>query len=84
MDETILLSAVTCPVCGFAKAETMPTDACLWFYECEGCKAMLTPRAGDCCIFCSFGSTRCPPMLKKQSGVDQCRDASSSPRGSCG
>src|SRR5438874_8604162 len=48
-------SVVTCPQCGFAKRETMPTDACQFYYECGGCKALLRPEPGDCCVFCSFG-----------------------------
>lgn len=40
----------------------MPTDACLYFYDCQGCGARLTPKAGDCCVFCSYGDTPCPPM----------------------
>jgi len=62
-----LQSTITCPLCGHAKEETMPTDACQWFYECERCKAVLKPKAGDCCVFCSYGSTKCPPM-QEQSG----------------
>lgn len=60
-------SVITCPQCGFAKRETMPTDACQFYYECEGCKALLRPKPGDCCVFCSFGSVRCPPMQMKGS-----------------
>lgn len=55
-------STITCPACGRSKAETMPTDACLWFYECEGCKAVLRPKPGDCCVFCSYGTVKCPPI----------------------
>ena len=33
----ILESVITCPECGTAKSETMPTDACQFFYECTGC-----------------------------------------------
>ena len=40
----------------------MPTDACVFFHECSECKAMLRPKAGDCCVFCSYGSTPCPPI----------------------
>jgi len=29
-------SVITCPNCGYAKIETMPTDACQFFYECGG------------------------------------------------
>lgn len=56
-----LLSTITCPHCGHTKAETMPTDACLFFYECEGCGVRLKPKPGDCCVFCSYGSRKCPP-----------------------
>ena len=56
----ILQSTLTCPACGHAKAETMPQDSCRFFYECEACKALLRPRAGDCCVFCSYGSVKCP------------------------
>lgn len=45
----------------------MPTDSCQWFYECESCKAVLRPKAGDCCVFCSFGSHKCPPIQSSQS-----------------
>jgi hypothetical protein len=55
-------STITCPICGTAKAETMPTDACLFFYECTGCGALLRPKPGDCCVFCSYGSVSCPPI----------------------
>ncbi|WP_349666169.1 GDCCVxC domain-containing (seleno)protein, partial [Sinorhizobium sp. 6-117] len=23
---------------------------------------LLRPRPGDCCVFCSFGSVKCPPV----------------------
>lgn len=58
----ILDSTIECPVCGHRKTETMPTDACVFFYECEGCGALLRPEAGDCCVFCSFGTVACPPV----------------------
>ena len=45
---------------------TMPTDACLFFHECSACHVLLRPRAGDCCVFCSYGSVPCPPI---QSGA---------------
>ena len=51
---------LTCPSCGYAKQETMPTDACQFFDECENCKLVLRPNPGDCCVFFSFGSVKCP------------------------
>jgi hypothetical protein len=61
MDVT-LQSTITCPECGTAAEETMPTDACVFFYECKGCHKLLKPLAGDCCVYCSFGSVKCPPV----------------------
>ncbi len=63
MAKTIeLKSTITCPKCGHKKEEIMPTDACVYFYECEGCKAKLKPLEGDCCVYCSYGTVKCPPM----------------------
>lgn len=58
----VLQSTLTCPSCGTTKVEIMPTDACRYFYECEGCKTVLKPKPGDCCVFCSYGSVPCPPI----------------------
>lgn len=49
----------------------MPTDACQFFYECEHCKAVLRPKAGGCCVFCSYGSVKCPPVQMQQ-GCSSC------------
>lgn len=68
MTSPILQSVLTCPHCGFQKEETMPTDACMWFYECEHCKRVLRPKPGDCCVFCSFGSVKCPPVQLDSNG----------------
>ena len=58
----ITKSTITCPVCGFAQEEEMPSDACQFFYECTHCKALLKPKPGDCCVFCSYGTIPCPPI----------------------
>ena len=26
------------------------------------CGTLLRPKAGDCCVFCSYGSVKCPPV----------------------
>ena len=62
MSNIILESIITCPECGAAKKEVMPTDACQYFYECTSCHKLLKPLAGDCCVCCSFGSVKCPPI----------------------
>ena len=66
----VLISVLTCPKCGHARAETMPTDACIYFYECTACAVLLKPNPGDCCVFCSFGSIACPPV--QENGKDAC------------
>ena len=58
----LLRSTLTCPQCGYAEELTMPTDACLFFHECNRCHALLRPTDGDCCVFCSWGDVPCPPV----------------------
>jgi hypothetical protein len=65
-DQTVFESVLTCPHCGFAKRETMPTDYCLVYYDCGQCHALLQPKPGDCCVFCSFGSAPCPPLQRSR------------------
>jgi YHS domain-containing protein len=55
----VLQSIVTCPNCGHQTQETMPTDNCLFFYECLGCHTTLRPKPGHYCVFCSYGSVSC-------------------------
>lgn len=56
----ITRATLRCPVCGAEREERMPTDACQFFYECPACGTLLRPRAGDCCVFCSYASVPCP------------------------
>lgn len=66
MNAVTLESVLTCPHCGRASQETMPTDACLFYYECRQCKTLLRPKERDCCVFCSYGSVKCPPMQERR------------------
>ncbi|HEY4323877.1 MAG TPA: GDCCVxC domain-containing (seleno)protein [Mucilaginibacter sp.] len=67
--EIQLHSVLTCPECGHQKEETMPTDTCQHFYECENCHTNLKPLTGDCCVFCSYGTVKCPSI---QQGISCC------------
>jgi hypothetical protein len=67
MSAPVLESVLTCPKCGFGKSEAMPTDACQFYYECTNCRTLLRPNAGDCCVFCSFGSVKCPSVQAQRS-----------------
>ncbi|MDQ7019476.1 MAG: GDCCVxC domain-containing (seleno)protein [Robiginitomaculum sp.] len=68
-----LQSTITCPQCGGKSTETMPTDACQYFYDCRHCGAVLKPLAGDCCVFCSYGTVPCPPIqIARETGEKAC------------
>lgn len=62
MSAVVLTSTLICPHCGYEATETMPTDACQYFYDCRGCGRVLKPLKGDCCVFCSYGDMPCPPI----------------------
>jgi len=62
-------STITCAECGHAATETMPTDACQYIYDCGRCGARMKPKAGDCCVFCSYGSVACPPIQEERAGL---------------
>jgi len=70
MQPPVLESVLTCPQCGFTSQETMPEGACRYFHGCARCGALLRPNPGDCCVFCSFGSVKCPPVQLRRGCCD--------------
>ncbi|MGC1392504.1 MAG: GDCCVxC domain-containing (seleno)protein [Bacteroidales bacterium] len=42
----------------------MPTDSCQFFYECSNCRKIIGPKPGNCCVYCSYGSMKCPPVQR--------------------
>lgn len=66
MSTVTLQSTITCSNCGYKTTETMPTDSCQFFWECPECEEVLKPKNGDCCVFCSYGDTPCPPIQQDQ------------------
>lgn len=68
----VLTSVLTCPMCQQQQTEQMPTDACQYFYECPNCHTVLKPLAGDCCVYCSYGTVPCPPIQEKGKGGCGC------------
>ena len=62
-----LTSTITCPKCRGASTETMPTNACRFFYDCRHCGEVLRPLPGDCCVFCSYADVPCPPIQEARS-----------------
>lgn len=45
-----------------APGEEIPTGACLFFHGCAECGFLIAPKAGDCCVSCSYGSVQFPPV----------------------
>ncbi len=54
-------AALTCPKCREEQVVEMPTNVCQHFYKCVSCGEMLKPKEGDCCVFCSYADSKCPP-----------------------
>ena len=65
-DAMLLEAKILCPHCGFSKEETMPTAYSEDRYECTRCHAILKPKKGECCVFCSYSNTVCPPVQEKR------------------
>jgi len=66
MSETVFRATLMCPECGHQVEEAMPVNACQYFYQCPACGALLRPRAGDCCVFCSYSDRLCPPRQRDE------------------
>jgi len=49
------------------EAETMADGHVLVFLRVRGLPCSAAPKAGDCCVFCSYGSAKCPP--KQAAGI---------------
>src|SRR3546814_12808107 len=69
MSPVELESVLTCPLCGVSTRETMPTNACRWFHACAACHGIVQPLPGDCCVYCSYGTAKYPPV---QPGMSCC------------
>lgn len=42
-------------------------SACQFFYKCVNFRVDLRPRAGECCVFCSYSSSNCP-LVQRNAG----------------
>lgn len=76
LQSLLLESTLTCPACGARTTELMPNNACIYFHECVSCHSLIRPKAGDCCVFCSYGSVKCPPIQQ----AERCCSAATAPR----
>ncbi|TSC65498.1 MAG: hypothetical protein CEO21_396 [Microgenomates group bacterium Gr01-1014_80] len=60
---------LTCPFCGQVQEVTMPETGCQYRYRCQKCGRIITANKGDCCVFCSYADTKCPP--KQMEAMDK-------------
>ena len=66
--EIITSATLTCPNCGYKEIVEMPTNACQHFYRCKACNVVMRPKAGGCCVFCSYAGVKCPPKQLEAAG----------------
>lgn len=59
------IATLTCPKCETKHEEKMPTNACQYFYSCGSCGETFKPATGECCVFCSYADTKCPPEQQR-------------------
>ena len=66
MKEIKTKATLTCPKCGTKQEVDMPVNACQHFYKCTNCGETLKPKEGDCCVFCSYADSKCPPKQQEE------------------
>lgn len=54
-----IIGTLTCPYCGAKQQAEIPEGKCVPFYVCNACGKTAQAKAGDCCIFCSYGDRKC-------------------------
>ena len=64
--EIVFETIIICPFCNYEKEEYMSENSYQHFYVCENCEKLLRPKNDECCVFCSFGSVKCPPQQKEE------------------
>ena len=55
-------ATLTCPKCKHKQLVAVPTEKCLPFYHCDGCKETvgIPPESKNCCVVCEYSDTACP------------------------
>jgi hypothetical protein len=68
-EEVPIETTIRCPECGETTMATMPSDACVFLWDCRACGVMLRPKPGDCCVFCSYSPVPCPSRRQRWAPV---------------
>lgn len=59
-------TVIKCPSCGYFQMETMPDGEPVVQWKCPNCGKIAEPRDGDDCVYCSYGSVRCPTAQREK------------------
>ena len=60
--EINLKTVITCKNCGTSEEVMMHAKLPEQKFICKRCTAELSARADECCVYCSYGSVKCPPV----------------------
>ncbi len=67
----VLETVLQCPHCGHKSHEAMPTNSCKFFHKCGNCSELVKPKEGECCVFCSYGESICPPAQEHEQKINR-------------
>jgi len=56
---------LSCPHCLFSQEVEMPTNYYQIVFHCKKCGKAITPKKGECCVFCSYADKKCPPKQEE-------------------
>jgi hypothetical protein len=55
-----------CPFCGKIEETEMPERHSETERPCKFCDKLMQASGADCCVFCKFSNTICPPQQEKR------------------
>jgi hypothetical protein len=64
--DLILETLLICPHCNVEQRATMPVSGMKMAHDCRFCNETMIAKEGSCCVFCSYGITKCPDTQQKE------------------
>ncbi|WP_394352849.1 GDCCVxC domain-containing (seleno)protein [Flavivirga algicola] len=59
-----LKTTISCPYCHHKMTTKMSQTSIHYLHECNNCFKVLRVPKDNCCIFCSYGTRKCPSAQK--------------------
>ena len=73
MTETLggiqLETTLKCPHCGVEQRATMPMSGKKMAQDCRYCYKPMAAKEGSHCVFCSYGSVKCPEVQQIKQAI---------------